>query len=561
MHGRMQEWPLIASSVIDHAARFHARRRLVGRSVEGPIIESDWATVRRDALKIAAGLRGLGVEPGDRIGVMAWNSIRHLAIWYGVPGAGAVNHTLNPRLFDEQLIYIINHAEDRWIMVDPDIAPVIGRLRDRLTTVKGVIVTTDRANMPTGEAAAGLEDALCYEDWIAAQPEDQGWTDVDERAACGVCYTSGTTGDPKGVVYSHRSNVLHAMAVLQKDVLDYGASDLVMPVVPLFHANGWSNGYSAPMAGAGMVMPGRDLTAPALYEMLEHGVTVTLAVPTVWLGLLRFLEETGKRFSTLQRVVIGGSACPQAVLETFEDVYGVEVIHAWGMTETSPLGSFATLTPEQKALSRAEQVEAKLKIGRPFYTVDLKVGVEPTDAEEEAQKAAGRTAREAAWDGETSGRLFVRGPAVIERYLGKDESAIDDDDWFDTGDVGTIDEHGFVRITDRSKDVIKSGGEWISSIDLENIAVGHPDVAEAAAIGAPHPKWGERPILVVAAAPGATPDVASIIAHVAGHVAKWQAPDDVIVVDDIPHTATGKISKRALRDHLAAIGYRHPDTR
>ena len=473
---------------------------------------------------------------------------------YGVPGAGAVNHTLNPRLFDDQLIYIINHAEDRWIFVDPDIAPIIGRLRDRLPTVEGVVVMTDAAHMPTGEAAVGLDGALCYEDWLAAQPEDQGWTQVDERDACGICYTSGTTGDPKGVVYSHRSNVLHAMAVLQKDVLNYGAADMVMPVVPLFHANGWSNGYSAPMAGAGMVMPGRDLTPPALYEMLEKGVTITLAVPTVWLGLLRYLEETGKRFSTLERVVIGGSACPQAVMEKFEDVYGVEVIHAWGMTETSPLGAVrdidaGTQIAEPRRADR-RQVEDRAAV--------LHCRSEGRTRRRRRRCRAGDRRRGALGWRHPGTPLYPRprrGGAVSRpRRLDPRRRG-----WFDTGDVGTMDAQGFVRITDRSKDVIKSGGEWISSIDLENIAVGHPAVAEAAAIGVAHPKWDERPVLVVVAAAGATPDKASVIAHVAERVAKWQVPDDVVVVEEIPHTATGKISKLALREQLRAMGYAHPD--
>ncbi|MEL6282153.1 MAG: long-chain fatty acid--CoA ligase [Pseudomonadota bacterium] len=542
MRAQMQDWLLVSTTIIDHAARFHGDRRILTRSAEGPVVTSNWAQIRDKARRVAAGLRKLGLQPGDRVGVMAWNTGRHLEVWHGVPGAGGVTHSLNPRLFDDQLIYIINHAEDRWLMMDHDLVPLIERLAPHLTTVQGFIVMTDRAHMPE----TSLPGALCYEDWVAEQSADEGWTPVDEGDACGICYTSGTTGNPKGVVYGHRSNVLHAMAVLQPDVLGLSANDVVMPVVPLFHANGWSTGYSTPMAGASMVMPGRDMTAPALYEMLEQGVTITLAVPTVWLALLQHLEETGQRLSTLKRVVIGGSACPRAVMEKFEKVYGVEVIHAWGMTETSPLGSFATPTPEILGLSDEEQMEARLRTGRPFYTVDLNV---KTDDGADAPR-----------DGETAGSLFIRGPGVVQRYLKADVEAADSDGWFDTGDVANMDAYGSIKITDRSKDVIKSGGEWISSIDLENFAVAHPSVSEAAAVGVPHPKWDERPVLLVVCTPGKPATKEEVLAQIAEHVAKWQVPDDVLFVEEIPHTATGKISKVSIRKMLEEQGYQLPSS-
>lgn len=537
MHNLMQDWPLRVGRILDHAAKYHPRRAIISRTTEGPIIETSWADVHLRARKCAQAMQRLGLKRGEVVGVMAWNTARMLEVWYGVPGAGAALHTLNPRLFADQLVYVINHAEDRFLLVDRDLLPVIAAIRDRLTNVEHVIVMTDAAHMPESP----LEGLLCYEDLIAAEDGDTNWVAVDETDACGICYTSGTTGNPKGVVYTHRSNVIHAMVSQSPDMLGLYSRDRMMPVVPLFHANGWSTAYATPMAGASMVMPGNNMTPTGLYEMLEHGVTITAAVPTVWLALLQYLEAEKKTLSTLKRVVIGGSSCPRAVIETFQDVYGVTVNHAWGMTEMSPLGTICSFKPEVEALEPSARVDMQETVGHPPFTVELKV--------------RGEDGADLPADGKTQGRLLARGDAVVKRYLKADGDAVDDDNWFDTGDMATIDENGYLRITDRSKDVIKSGGEWISSIDLENAAVGHPQVAEAAAIGIPHAKWGERPLLVVVPKPGESPDPDEILARVAKAVAHWQVPDAVIFREEIPHTATGKISKLQLRQIIADSGF------
>jgi acyl-CoA synthetase (AMP-forming)/AMP-acid ligase II len=534
MLGLMQDWPLRIHRIIDHAAKYHPHRTIISRSVEGPVHRTDYAQVRTRSLKLAQRLAREGLKPGDRVATLAWNTWRHLEAWYGITGAGCIYHTVNPRLFRDQIAWIINHAEDRLMLVDLTFVPILEAIADQIPTITRFIVLTDAINMP----ATSLKGAVDYESWLAEADGDFGWLPVDEAAAAGMAYTSGTTGNPKGVLYSHRSNVLHALAVNNGDFLGLRSSDIAMPVVPLFHANGWSFAFAAPMAGAGLVLPGAKLDGASLLELLnDHGVTVTAAVPTVWLALLQHLESKGARLTSLQRVVIGGSACPRAMTEAFETKYGVSVAHAWGMTEMSPLGSFCSLKPETSGLKGDTLYDLKMKQGHPPFSVDMKI----TDD----------AGVDKPWDGTTFGRLMVKGPAVARAYFrGDGGDILDDDGFFDTGDVATIDANGYMQITDRSKDVIKSGGEWISSIDIENLAMGHPSVAEAAVIGVAHPKWDERPLLVVVLKSGVTADKASILRFLDGKIAKWWMPDDVAFVQEIPHTSTGKIQKTTLRDQF-----------
>jgi fatty-acyl-CoA synthase len=533
MRGLMQDWPLLCHRVIDHAATFHARRPVVSRSVEGPLHTTDYAALRARALKVAQRLERDGIQAGDRVATLAWNTWRHLEAWYGIVGIGAIYHTVNPRLFPEQIAWIINHAEDRVLMTDLTFVPLLEKLAASLPSIERYIVLTDAAHMP----ATPLRNAIPYEEWIGDVDGDFAWRTLDENAAAGMCYTSGTTAAPKGVVYSHRSNVLHSMAHCAADSLGPTSRDVVMPVVPMFHANGWSLALTMPMAGASAVLPGAKLDGASIYELLDRfQVTCTAAVPTVWLMLLQHLEATGSKLPHLRRVVIGGSACPRAMTKTFQDVYGVDVVHAWGMTEMSPLGTLCSLTPEYAGLTGEARLDVQAKQGHPPFTVEMKI----TDD-------AGNPLP---WDGRTFGRLKVRGPAVARAYFKEDKEVIDPDGFFDTGDVATIDPAGYMQITDRAKDVIKSGGEWISSIELENLAVGHPKVAEAAVIGVKHPKWDERPLLVVVLKPDQSATKDEILAWLHGKVAKWWLPDDVVFVDSIPHTATGKIQKTVLRERF-----------
>ncbi|MGX1096886.1 long-chain-fatty-acid--CoA ligase [Amorphus sp. MBR-141] len=541
MQGLMQEWPLLCHKIIDYAATIHGGRQIVTRGVEGPMRTTTYADLRSRALRLAKRLDRAGIKLGDRVATMAWNTDRHLEVWYGLLGIGAIYHTVNPRLFREQIAWLINDAEDRLIFVDLTFVPILEAIAHELATIERVIVLTDAAHMPE----TSLTNAVPYEEWLAEADDDFAWADFDERTAAGLCYTSGTTGDPKGVLYSHRSNMLHAFSMSAVDMLNVGCRDVVMPVVPMFHANGWSLAFSAPLNGTGLVMPGALMDGRSIAELLTtYKVSMTAAVPTVWLMLLAHLDETGTKLPDLKRVVIGGSACPRAMTEAFQERYGVDVCHAWGMTEMSPLGTVCTLKPETDHLSAEAKLDLQEKQGYPPMTVEMKI----TDD----------AGTELPWDGRTFGRLKVRGPAVArEYYKGAGGDILDDDGFFDTGDVAHIDPDGYMQITDRSKDVIKSGGEWISSIELENIAVGHPDVAEAAVIGVAHPVWGERPLLVVVAKPGRTPDKASLTDFMRDKVARFWLPDDMVVVDEIPHTATGKIKKTTLRDQFA--GYRLPE--
>ncbi|MBK3396147.1 MULTISPECIES: long-chain-fatty-acid--CoA ligase [Methylobacterium] len=533
MLGLMQDWPLLIHRVIDYAALQHSARPVISRSVEGPMHRTDYATIRQRALRLSKRLTADGIGLGDRVATLAWNTWRHLEAWYGITGVGAIYHTVNPRLFEEQIAYIVNHAEDRILLLDLTFLPLVERLADKLPTIERYVVLTDGAHMPP----TSLRNAVAYEDWLAEADDDFAWATFDENTAAGLCYTSGTTGLPKGVLYSHRSNVLLALTVNNPAYIALSPNDMAMPVVPLFHANAWGFTFAAPMSGAGLVMPGPKLDGASVLDILEStGVTVTAAVPTVWLGLLQHLDATGSRLTHLKRVVIGGSACPRAMTERFERDFGVTVDHAWGMTEMSPIGSYCSLKPEVAHLQGEARLDLKMKQGYAPFGVEFRL----TDDDN----------RDLPWDGTTFGRLKVAGFAVAKAYFRSDEPILDDRGFFDTGDVATIDEHGYMAITDRSKDVIKSGGEWISSIDLENLAVGHPDVAEAAVIGVQHPKWDERPLLIVVPKEGRTPDKADILAFMAPRIAKWWMPDDVVVVHAIPHTATGKIQKTALRDQF-----------
>lgn len=534
MKGLMQDWPLRVTTIIDHAARFHGDREIVTRTVEGPIARTTYKEVHLRSRKVAQALTKLGVKEGDIVATMAWNTARHLEAWYGIMGMGAVCHTLNPRLFAEQLIYIINHAEDKIVFLDLTFVPILEGIADKLPNVKAYVIMTDKAHMPQTK----LPNALCFEEIVEAEDGNFKWAEVDENAACGLCYTSGTTGNPKGVLYSHRSNVIHSMAANMGDALGMKSTDAILPVVPMFHANAWGIAFAAPAVGAKIVMPGANMDGQSIYELLDQEkVSVTAAVPTVWLMLLQYLEKTGAELPALNRVVIGGSAAPRSMIEVFEEKYDVKVFHAWGMTEMSPMGTLGALKAGMDDLPLEKQIDVKVKQGRAIYTVEMKI----TDDD----------GNELPSDGKAFGHLMVRGPAIAGAYLkGEGGNILDKDGWFDTGDVATIDEQGYMQITDRAKDVIKSGGEWISSIEIENLAVGHPKVAEAAVIGVAHPKWDERPLLIVIPKEGESPTKDEILRYMEGKIAKWWMPDDVAFVKEIPHTATGKIQKLTLREQF-----------
>jgi fatty-acyl-CoA synthase len=533
MLGLMQDWPLTVDRILDHAKNWHGHREVVTRSVEGPIVRTSYAEIHRRAKRVSSALLGWGVKPGERIATLAWNTGKHVEAWYGIMGIGAVCHTLNPRLFPEQLIYIINHAEDRMIFVDLTFVPLLEAILPHCPKVERVIVLTDEWTMP----ATKLPRAECYEAILSDASEDVTWGDFPEQTACGLCYTSGTTGNPKGVLYSHRSNFIHTLLGLQTSVLGATPAEVILPVVPMFHANAWGIAFAGPAAGSKLVMPGAKMDGASIYELIvSEGVTFSAAVPTVWQGLLAHLRENNLQIPTVKRVLIGGSAVPESLIRAFHDEFGIEVLQGWGMTETSPIGTLSNMTPETLTLPYDEQMKYRVKQGTPPLGVELKL-----------KNYAGQ---DMPHDGHTYGRLMIKGPTIAGAYFRSDESILDAEGFFDTGDVSTIDDMGFMQITDRAKDVIKSGGEWISSIDIENIAVGHPKVELAAVIGAAHPKWDERPVLLVKLKPGETQDKQEHLDFLNGKIAKWWMPDDVVFVDDIPLGATGKVDKKLIRERM-----------
>ena len=534
MLGLMQDWPLTVDKILDHAKNWHPHREVVTRSVEGPIVRSTYGEIHGRAKRVSNVLKSWDVKVGDRVATLAWNTGRHIEAWYGIMGIGAVCHTLNPRLFPEQLIYIINHAEDRIIFVDLTFVPLLEAILPHCPSVERVVVMTDQWNMP----ATKLPRAECYEQLLEESSEDVEWGGFDEQTACGLCYTSGTTGNPKGVLYSHRSNFLHTLVTLQATIMGATPDEVILPVVPMFHANAWGIAFSGPAAGSKLVMPGAQMDGASIYELLEsEKVTFSAAVPTVWQGLLAYMRENSLKLSTVKKVLIGGSAVPESLIRAFNDEFDVEVFQGWGMTETSPVGTLSRLTPELSALPYDEQMKWRIKQGMPPLGVELKL-----------KNYAGQ---EMPHDGKTYGRLMVRGPTIAGGYFKEEGGKIlDNEGFFDTGDVSTIDSHGFMQITDRAKDVIKSGGEWISSIDIEIISVGHPKVELAAVIGAAHPKWDERPVLVLKLKPGESRDKQEHLDFLQGKIAKWWMPDDVVFVDDIPLGATGKIDKKLVRERM-----------
>ncbi|MBN3809913.1 3-(methylthio)propionyl-CoA ligase [Paraburkholderia sp. Ac-20347] len=530
--GHMMDVPLLVSSLIAHAARHHGSTEIVSRRIEGDLHRYTYRDCETRAKQLAQALIALGVEPGERVGTLAWNGYRHMEAYFGVTGFGAVCHTINPRLFPEQIAWIVNHADDRYVMFDLTFAPLVDALAPQCPNVRGWIALCDASCLP-----AMKTPVLAYETLLAAQDGQYDWPLLDERSASNLCYTSGTTGNPKGALYTHRSSVLHAYAASLPDSIGLSARDAILPVVPMFHVNAWGIPHAAPLNGAKLVLPGKDLDGKSLYELMEsEGVTCSAGVPTVWLGLLTYMRDAGVKFSTLQRTVIGGSACPPAMLRTYEDTYGVQVIHAWGMTEMSPLGTLAKLNWEQSQRPPDARRALLEKQGRVIFGVDMKI--------------VGDDGRELPWDGVAFGDLHVRGPWVIDRYFRQEGGTPLIDGWFPTGDVATIDADGFLHITDRSKDVIKSGGEWISSIELENIAVSHPAIAEAACIACAHPRWTERPLIVAVKKPGAAVTREELLTYFDGKVVKWWQPDDVAFVDELPHTATGKLQKLKLREQF-----------
>lgn len=533
MQGLMQDWPLTVDKILDHAKNWHPNQEVVTRSVEGPIVRTTYARIHERAKRVSSALQGWGITLGDRVATLAWNTANHMEVWYGIMGIGAVCHTLNPRLFPEQLAWIINHAEDKIIFTDLTFVPLVAAILPHCPTVERVVIMTDAEHMPE----TTIPVVECYETVLAGASPDVEWGGFPEETACGLCYTSGTTGNPKGVLYSHRSNFLHTLITMQATIMGVTPSTVILPVVPMFHANAWGIAFSAPAGGAKLVMPGAAMDGNSIYELLEQEkVTFSAAVPTVWQGLLAHLRDNKLELSTVKNVLIGGSAVPESLIRGFKE-FGVEVFQGWGMTETSPVGTLSRLTPELEALPYDEGMTWRVKQGMPPLGVELAL-----------KNYAGQ---EMPHDGTTYGRLMIKGPTIAGSYFKGDGGEIlDNDGFFDTGDVSTIDRFGFMQITDRAKDVIKSGGEWISSIDIENIAVGHPKVDLAAVIGVAHPKWDERPLLVLKLKPGQKAQPREFLDFLQGKIAKWWMPDAVEFVDDIPLGATGKIDKKVVREQF-----------
>ncbi|MCU6433380.1 fatty-acid--CoA ligase [Undibacterium sp. Jales W-56] len=532
--GQMMSKPLLISSIIEHADRYFGGNEIVSRRVEGDIHRYNYRECHRRAKKLANAFKKMGVKIGDRVATLAWNGYRHMETYYAVSGSGAVLHTINPRLHPEQIAYIVNHAEDQYLLFDITFLPIIKAIASHCPTIKGFVMMCDSTHLPTDGSVPNL---LCYEDLIDANSDEFVWPEFDENSASSLCYTSGTTGHPKGALYSHRSTILHSYASAMPDGLNVSARDSVLPVVPMFHVNAWGLPYSAPLTGAKLVFPGPALDGKSLYELFEQEkVTFSAGVPTVWLGLLTYVAQNNLKFSTFKRTVIGGSACPPAMMKTLRHTYGVEVVHAWGMTEMSPLGTTGTLQARHMALPEEAQQAILEKQGHAIYGVDMKI---VDDA-----------GKELPWDGKTYGNLLVKGPWIISSYFKNEGGDVLENGWFPTGDVATIDADGYMQITDRSKDVIKSGGEWIGTIDLENVAVSHPAVLQAACIGVFHPKWDERPLLLVVKKPGAEIEKEELLQFYDGKIAKWWTPDDVVFIDALPLGATGKILKNKLRDQF-----------
>ncbi|MBK6631302.1 MAG: fatty-acid--CoA ligase [Betaproteobacteria bacterium] len=535
MHGQMQNLPLLISSLIRHADRNHADTEIVSRETTGGIHRYTYRDAHRRSRQLARALISLGIKPADRVATLAWNNYRHFELYYGVSGMGAILNTVNPRLFPEQIAYILNHADDGFVFFDLTFLKLVEGVAPHCKGVKAWVALSDRAHMPESPL-----DLLCYEELVNAHSDDYEWPEFDENTASSLCYTSGTTGNPKGALYSHRSTVLHAYGSALPDALNLSARDTVLPVVPLFHVNAWGLPYACALAGAKLVMPGPQLDGPSLHELFEaEKVTVSAGVPTIWLGLLQHLQGQGLKLSTVKRLVIGGSAAPPAMIRAFDEQYGITVLHAWGMTEMSPLGTVNTPKGKHLDLSAAERDKLRLNQGRPIFGVDMKI----VDDE----------GKELPRDGKAFGDLLVRGPWIVSGYFkGEGGNVLREGGWFPTGDVATLDPDGYMQITDRSKDVIKSGGEWISSIDLENTAVAHPAIAEAAVIGVAHPKWDERPLLIVVRKDGQEVTREQLLDFMRDKIAKWWLPDDVVFVDSLPHTATGKLLKTRLREEFGA---------